>query len=327
MTISKVQSNERTMNYNPSLDGLRALAVLVVVAFHARVPGFSGGYIGVDLFFVLSGYLITQVFTINPDLKRFYIRRAKRLVPALSLMLITYLAVFSIIVPDHPHGRDAIVAFLYLTDYAAAFWEAPYYIGHTWSLAVEEHFYFLWPLILLRFRPAVKVLLIAYIIATVWRWGWYDWLEAYYRFDTRLSGLILGGILAKITIDQRFPAWPGLLALLAATLTFSWKEPWVQGWGFVIAELAAAVAILGVPPKWLSKPPLVYLGKLSYGIYLWHYPIAKLLRDTDASWEITLLVSLSLSLMFAAASYHWLERFFRDNSSSQDNNAPRTITP
>jgi len=314
------------MTYNPNLDGLRALAVLVVVAFHARVPGFTGGYVGVDLFFVLSGYLITNVFSSNPNLIRFYIRRAKRLIPALTLMLAAYLTVFPILRPEHPHVRDALIAFLYLSDYAAAFWSSPDYLRHTWSLAVEEHFYLLWPLIMLRFRPTVRALLVAYIVATAWRWGWTGWHEAYYRFDTRLSGLILGCIWANLKIDQKFPAWPGIFMLAVAATTFHWREYWVQGWGFMIAEIAAAIAILGTPPRWLSHPQLVYLGKLSYGVYLWHYPIARLLRDTEVAWQATFLISLSLSVLFAAASYRWWECYFRDDPSANRQNKIHTLT-
>ncbi|WP_341706544.1 acyltransferase [Halopseudomonas sp.] len=303
------------MTYQPHLDGLRALAVLAVVAFHARAPGFLGGYVGVDLFFVLSGYLITNVLRENSDLKQFYIRRARRLIPPLALMLIAYITIFPIIRPGLPHFRDAAIAFTYLSDYAVAFWNEPDYLRHTWSLAVEEHFYLLWPLVFLRFRPSIKALLIAYIVATAWRWGWPGWHEAYSRFDTRLSGLILGCLLAGITIQQRFPAWPGLLVIGAATATYGWGEPWVQGWGFFIVEIAAAVAILGTPPAWLSHPQLVYLGKLSYGVYLWHYPITKLLRDGGATWEVILPVSLSASVLLAAASFQWLEVYFRSAPS------------
>lgn len=306
---------ERAVTYNPNLDGLRALAVLVVVAFHARVPGFAGGYVGVDLFFVLSGYLITNVLTHNPDIKQFYIRRAKRLIPPLALMLAVYLAVFPVIRPGLPHFRDALIAFTYLSDYAVAFWNEPDYLRHTWSLAVEEHFYLLWPLVLIRFRPTVRALLIAYIVATAWRWGWNGWHEAYSRFDTRLSGLILGCFIAGISIQQRFPAWPGLLILGAATATYSWAEPWIQGWGFLIVEVAAAVAILGTPPRWLSHPQLIYLGQLSYGIYLWHYPIVKLMRDVGLPWEVMLPISLSTSVLLAAASFHWFEVYFRSAPS------------
>lgn len=298
------------MRYLPELDGLRALAVLAVVAFHARVPGFGGGFIGVDLFFVLSGCLITRVLVENPDLGRFYWRRAKRLVPPLAFMLATYLLAYPLIRPDHPHVRDAGLAFFYLSDYSVAFLETPLYLRHTWSLAVEEHFYLLWPLVFLRWRPSVRVLLVAYIVATAWRWGWPGFDEAYHRFDTRMSGLILGCLLAGIK-PRAFPAWPGLLILAAACVSFRWADPSVQGLGSVAVELAAAMAILGTPPAWLGSRPLVYVGKLSYGIYLWHYPIARVFRDAGELWQITLAISITGSVVMAAISYHLIEVWAR----------------
>lgn len=312
------------MEYKPHLDGLRALAVLAVVAFHARVPGFPGGYVGVDLFFVLSGYLITQVLASNPDLPRFYIRRAKRLIPPLALLLIAYLLIFPVVRPGQPHVRDSLIAFFYLSDYFVAFWNKPEYLRHTWSLAVEEHFYLLWPLVMLKLRPSIKALLIAYIAATAWRWGWDGWHEAYSRFDTRLSGLLLGCILAGLTIKRTFPAWPGLVVLAVATFAYRWEMPWVQGAGFMIVELAAAIAIIGTPPAWLSTQPLVYLGKLSYGIYLWHYPITKLCRESGADWLVVLLTSLALSILLAAASYHLVEIHFRHRRETGSGSAAIT---
>jgi len=226
-------------------------------------------------------------------------------------MLAAYLALFPILRPGLPHMRDAMIAFFYLSDYAVAFWNEPDYLRHTWSLAVEEHFYVLWPLVMLRFRPTVRALVVAYIIATAWRWGWNGWHEAYSRFDTRMSGLILGCFIARVSIHQTFPAWPGLLVLGAATATYSWGEPWIQGWGFLLVEIAAAIAILGTPPRWLSHSQLVYLGQLSYGVYLWHYPIVKLMRDAGLPWEVMFPISLSTSVLLAAASFHWFEVYFR----------------
>ncbi len=298
------------MKYVPALDGLRALAVLAVVAFHAHAPFAPGGYVGVDLFFVLSGYLITQVLAENGDLRRFYWRRARRLVPALALMLAAYMAVYPLIVPGYPHARDALLAFLYLSDYSLAFVHAPGFIRNTWSLAVEEHFYLLWPIVFLRWRPSLRWLLAAFVAATWWRAAWPGWEAAYHRFDTHASGLILGCAIASIRrID--FPAWPGLLILALCTALFEWKQPSVQRFGFTVAEVGAMIAILGRHPGWLSHPWLTYIGKLSYGIYLWHYPIMRITRDAGESWQLTLTVSLSLSLVAAAFSYHTIEAVFR----------------
>lgn len=300
------------MKYAPHLDSLRAIAALLVVAWHAKVPIFLGGFVGVDLFFVLSGYLITNVFTKNPELKSFYINRALRLTPPLALMLIAYLAIFPFIFPAHNHVTDALISIAYLSDYATAFWDTPKYLVHTWSLAVEEHFYLLWPLIVIRFKPTVSALLVAYILASFFRSSWPDFFEAYSKFDTRLSGLVLGCLIASVKIDQKFPAWPGVLVLILAASTLKWGTQFTQSWGFFIVEIAAAIAILGTAPKWLESAPLAYFGKLSYGIYLWHYPIVKICREYHLSWEMTFTLSLLPSIALSALSYHFVEKYFRD---------------
>lgn len=299
------------ITYRPELDGLRAIAAVMVVLFHARAPGFLGGFIGVDVFFVLSGYLITRILDENQDLRRFYWRRFLRLTPPLVTLLAAYLLLYPMIRPDHPHGRDAWLAALYLSDYSMAFFEAPDYLRHTWSLSVEEHFYLLWPLVLIRLRPSIKTLVIAYIAATLWRWNWPDWREAYYRFDTHSSGLILGCIIARAKFPVSFPAWPALLVLLVACMTFRWLSPLVQGPGWTVVEVAAAAAVLGTPPAWLVTMPLVYVGRLSYGLYLWHYPIARVFRDAHDPWWITLAVSLGVGLSLAILSHHTIEAVFR----------------
>lgn len=298
------------MKYRPELDGLRAIAALAVVGRHSWSPFFQGGFLGVDVFFVLSGFLITRVLTDNPDLPHFYWRRAKRLIPPLSLMLVAYLAVFAFLVPGYPHGRDALLSFLYLTDLSDAFVEHPKFLGHTWSLSVEEHFYLLWPLIFLRAKPSVGFLCALFVVATAWRWWYPDWRVGYFRFDLRLSGIILGCILAQVKFPK-FPAWPGLLAI-GLLVFYVPRVKWgATGPAVTVAEIAAAAAILGTPPQWLKCDLLTYLGKLSYGIYLWHVPISSYMHTRMLPWGPTLLVSLLLSVLFATLSYHTLEAFFR----------------
>lgn len=299
------------MRYDPKLDGIRAFAAISVVFFHSNVPCFHGGFIGVDVFFVLSGYLITKVLQDCPDLPRFYIHRIKRLIPPLTFMLAVYLLVFPILVPGYPHARDAGLSFFYLSDYGVSFFDLPKYLRHTWSLSVEEHFYLLWPLIFLTFKPPVRVLIAAYVIATLWRWSCTPSgiVETYHRFDTRMSGLILGCILGLISIP-RISAWPGMIALAAACLLIRIDFNYLR-YGAIFVDMAAAVLIIGVKPKWLGSAPIAYLGKLSYGIYLWHYPIVCICRNLELPWYTTAAVSLSASIGFSALSYHFVERWFR----------------
>src|SRR5690606_11647941 len=194
------------MTYRPELDGLRGVAALVVVLFHCRVPGFGGGFLGVDVFFVLSGFLITSILlaehagTGGIALGRFYWRRALRLYPALLLTLAGYLSVAPLLWPGHPHGTEALLAGLYLAVYSIPLSDYPDYLKHTWSLAVEEQFYLLYPLALIlclrRMSPAelAKWLVIAVAVAVAWRLlNRLAVLPTYHRFDTRLGGLLAGG--------------------------------------------------------------------------------------------------------------------------------------
>jgi peptidoglycan/LPS O-acetylase OafA/YrhL len=171
------------MTYNPALDGVRAVAIIVVMLFHARAPTALGGYIGVDVFFVLSGYLITtlllQELQTNHriDLRRFYLRRLIRLAPALLVMLAIYVIVAPFVWPSiADHGWQAFLAAIYLSDYSVAFWGTPDILSHTWSLSIEEHFYLLWPVVLAfavrRWdrRSLVIVLGVFYVLATLFRW-------------------------------------------------------------------------------------------------------------------------------------------------------------
>src|SRR5487761_2131823 len=158
-----------SLRYNQALDGLRAVAIGLVAADHCWVPGFDSGYFGVDVFFVLSGFLITQLLVDEYDsqgqidLGKFYLRRLLRLTPPLAILLAVYLAVAPTLWPHYglwPHIRDAALAGLYLADYGRAFWSQPTLLEHTWSLSVEEHFYLLWPfavLLLGRVEPRWRV--------------------------------------------------------------------------------------------------------------------------------------------------------------------------
>ena len=299
------------MQYRPHLDGLRALAALTVLFFHARVPWFTGGYIGVDLFFVLSGYLITLTFSENPNLKQFYIRRARRLAPPLYLMLLVYVLVYPNLT-EAPHLQHAGLAALYVSDYSKAFWDAPTVLVHTWTLSVEEHFYLVWPVILMYLNPSARQLIIAYVAATVFRWAWFDAHEAYYKFDTRTSGLILGCFLAKVRVPT-FPSWPALIALCTAVYYLpNWHtERWALDLGVMFAEVLSAAAIIGSAPKWLTWKAIRYTGKISYGIYLWHFPALKVIERYFSHWAITSSLTLISSFCFAAISYHTVESYFR----------------
>ena len=325
------------MHYTPALDGVRALAIVLVMLFHARAPAVLGGYVGVDVFFVLSGYLITSLLlheidaTCRVDLRRFYRRRFLRLTPALLVMLGVYLVVAPLLwSAGTDHGLHAAVAAVYLADYGVALWGLPDILSHTWSLAVEAHFYLLWPVLLVAAhrrwpRPSlVTVLATAYVLATLLRWvcviRGQTWAEVYYRFDTHMSGLILGACLATVQRDGRFTAavqraLPWLLWLplgAVVCLQYRWHDIWMLMWGFGIVEWATVALLLGIQSPgsqisaMLSPAPLVWLGKMSYGLYLWHYPIFRYLRERH-TWDDVLLIGAPLALVLAAASYYTIE--------------------
>jgi len=329
---------ESSLRYNPALDGLRAIAAMLVVADHCRVPGFAAGFFGVDLFFVLSGYLITRLLVDEFDarsrinLRGFYLRRFLRLTPPLLLMLVAYLAVAPMAWPQFSlwaHIRDAALAGFYLSDYSLVFWHHPRMLLHSWSLAVEEHFYLIWPLAILlltriEIRWRIAVLFGIYLLATVWRIFEYerlDWNTTYYRFDTRMSGLVFGAILAiwlpRIgRISEKIANAAGVFACAALILCLTvgyWHAPGGLVWMISLVEVAAAALLIAasVQNSWvsamLSAPPLVGIGIISYGVYLWHYPAAAFFRGL-LPWYQTMPLVLTLALATATASYLAIER-------------------
>ncbi len=307
--------------YEPTLDGLRAIAVLLVVAFHARVPGFRGGFVGVDIFFVLSGYLITSI--LRAGVKGFYVRRLLRLAPALLSMLAVYVVAAPFLWPLRgflTHLREAAVAAFYLSDYLRVSGVWP--LRHTWSLAVEAQFYLFWPFVVSRLseRRAPLVLIGSWALLTLWRlfklatWGW-D--ASFFPFDSHSTGLVLGALLAYVPARHPALAWPGLAALGALTASLTYLTAVSAAVGLSCAEIATALVILGaaspgpsVARSILAARPLVIVGRLSYGVYLWHYPLALYLRPMWPWWA-ALPAVLVFSLAAAALSYASVEKVAR----------------
>lgn len=299
------------MRHIPELDGLRAVAVTAVILYHAAAPSpFPGGFIGVDMFFVLSAFLISGVLE-QQAIGTFYVRRFLRLTPALFLLL----AVSLCITPTWPMLRDVVVAGLYLSDYGFTYWNVPANFGHTWSLAVEEHFYLLWPFLLPQLRKARQPgvwLAAAYLLLTLWRLPFAGNLHDYYfRFDTHATGLIVGAWLyfARPKIANWLAAGAALalvIILFAGRVgyAFLWLTP---------AEIASAVVIGWAAQHGsaaLRSAPLVHIGKLSYAMYLWSCPIAYSIRDHVGFWQ-TLAISFFGSFVMATISWHTVEAIGR----------------
>jgi peptidoglycan/LPS O-acetylase OafA/YrhL len=312
------------LGYVPALDGLRGIAIAIVVAYHAS--GWpKGGWLGVDLFFVLSGFLITTLLldehaaTGTIRLRAFYARRARRLLPALGVLLLTYLAISA------AHGVDALGLVarwgLYTGNVYEAFWPgaAQHLVGlnHLWSLAQEEQFYLAWPVALLAVRrtrnPALVLgllvlALVAYRDILVLR-GASD-ARIYFAPDTHLDGLLLGAALAFHRRRRAFDvsrlhlvaaAWTAFLivALIPALgITEVAFLPVFEG-AMVVLVAAAVTGALPVPR------PLIWLGGISYSLYLWHFVVLWAFH-----WQHQLL-AVALSVVAAYASTVWIERPFR----------------
>jgi peptidoglycan/LPS O-acetylase OafA/YrhL len=317
------------MRYSPQLDGLRALAAVLVVLFHAKVPGFDVGFMGVDIFFVLSGYLITRLLrdeittTGRLDYAGFCLRRIRRLYPAFLMMLAVYLAVAPIAFSETPmsrHLQDAIISGLYMADYSVMLDLKPAVIAHTWSLGVEEKFYLIWPpvlLVLMRLpmRTAIAAIWLLFGLATCWRlWNVvhlnHHWLM-YHRFDTHVTGLLLGAALGlgRVTLPQ-WCGYLGLIAMVACMYFLEWRGRTTAAFGFTAIELTAALLVCSRPAV-LGHSVLAWLGKMSYGLYLWHYPLIIYGRQHEMTWASKALLGGLGGLALAVISYYTIETYFR----------------
>lgn len=336
---------QMTTSYRPEIDGLRALAVLAVLFFHLSLGGFSGGFVGVDVFFVVSGYLITRQIVTEIDgnrfsLVRFYERRIRRLVPALLVMLAASLAVGALVfLPlDWAYmARNAASAGAFLSN--IAYWlQIDYFDGdakarallHTWSLGVEEQFYLTFPLILLACARFGRVWLIRItmmiaalsFVASVWMTG-HDQASAFYLLPFRGWEFLLGALLA---LGMHEPLRSGLsraaagiagLALIAVAVfafddmtIFPGVAALIPCGGTLLLLLAGRDSPTG---KLLSIAPLTFIGRISYSIYLWHWPLIVFVNYQNIGrltvWENLGLAAISIVIGYL--SWRFVEMPFR----------------
>ena len=332
------------LGYRPSLDGLRAIAVLAVMSWHYVLPGVKGGFLGVDIFFVLSGFLITRLLveewelTGGIHLGRFYMRRALRLFPALFLLLLLML-------PFVPRTWT-VYSLLYVTNWGILAGKlGSCAIMQLWSLSVEEQFYLLWPPLLLgllalrtpRRVIGVVVALLAAVSAGYKIVAWHSidsWSRFYFGSDARADELLIGCGLALFLswspVAQRswfrravqvatIPAllWLGYLIVASAVY---WRLLYQQA-GLTLAALATAIVITQcliapVPGvrTFLAWRPMVVIGRMSYGVYLWHAPVAWLTDARHYDWvpimsrPVQFIVRVVLTFAIAGASYRFLEQ-------------------
>ncbi len=322
----------------PHLDGLRGVAVGLVLAYHAWPDRFPGGSVGVDIFFALSGFLITSLLltehesTGRIDLRRFWLRRALRLGPALIAYLISVLLLAAIFFDGPGLGnmaRFVAATFFYVANFALLD-DAPLYYAHTWSLAQEEQFYLFWPLILLAVLPAahgprrcfpwlVGAAVVSVVIGAAMLARGAGWQFVYFNPLTHAAPLLAGCALAVVqTTDSgrvarlaRLLVVPALAVMCAAVVTARASAEWVYfGPNLLISAaacvlVAAAVALPGhAAVRWLKAPPLRWLGLISYALYLWSTTVIDLLGRSPA----TRILAIVASLVIATGSYFVVER-------------------
>ncbi|GAA1140334.1 acyltransferase family protein [Ornithinicoccus hortensis] len=326
-------------SFRPDIEGLRAVAVLMVLAFHAGVPLVPGGFAGVDVFFVISGFLITGLLVREVErsgrvsLTSFYARRAKRLLPAASLVLVVTGVLTWLFVPRirwAEIGGDLVGSAVYLINWRLADRSVDYLaedsvaspVQHYWSLAVEEQFYIVWPLLMvlgawlvrrhgLRTRPLLGLLLAVVVLASL-TWSVVQTAlspqTAYFVTTTRLWELGIGSLVAltAATWQRLTPtaatalAWAGVLALLGSAVLLGTDTAW-PGYAALLPTLGTSAVIAGGfnaraggPVRFLGSAPMRGTGALSYSLYLWHWP---LLVVAAAAWgELALWQGIAISL-------------------------------
>jgi len=321
-----------SLSYRPELDGLRALAIIAVIAQHINLPSTTlAGMVGVNLFFVLSGYLITRILatelrqTGRIDLRRFYERRVRRLVPGLVALLVAtgFLMAFQ--------GRlwqylgPAFVSLFYVSDVAKSIGFDLGYVGHTWSLAVEEQFYLIWPALLLflprRFLlPVIGIGIAVAVAMQVVVVGFQDNVLGHFRPDVRADAILWGCLIALVPIKvPRWAAATALAGLVVLSLTYLW--PYAIALSSVFsAVLVAGASTLARPLSWR---PLVRIGQISYGLYLWHAIPYGLFEQRTMAGDVSAMVAVVvLTFGLALLSERFIERPFRRPRTTQ----PRVVT-
>jgi peptidoglycan/LPS O-acetylase OafA/YrhL len=340
--------------FRPDLEGLRAIAVVLVLLYHASVPGITGGYVGVDVFFVLSGFLITGLLirelerTGTISLAGFYARRVRRLLPAaMVLILATVVASAAVLSPLRAGevARDGIAASLYASNLRFAFQATDYLqselppspLLHLWSLGVEEQFYLFWPALLLLVTRGVAsvgsarvrrigllagVVAVASFVLSLWLttanepWAFFSLPTRAWELGIGAMLAVSAGRLARLPVTTATAAgWLGLAMIAASGLVIDTNTPF-PGFAALLPTVGCALAMLpgmgtqaSLPARLLGWGPARFMGRISYSLYLWHWPLL-VLPLAVAGGTLPLVARMGLMVVavpIAYASQHWLE--------------------
>jgi len=351
---------KKTSAYIPGIDGLRAVAVLAVMLFHLNPSFLPGGFAGVDVFFVISGYVVSASLARYASLGivhftvGFYARRIIRIFPALIVCLVVTTLLTSLFVPESwlssTNQRTGLYAFFGISNYALIWFNDGYFsprtdfnsFTHTWSLAVEEQFYVIFPLVFfvwMRFKGrkdflgiVANWLLVSLLVVSL-VYSWYETPrspeEAFYLLPSRFWELACGALLFRWHTHGKAGPYvetaAGLFLPLGALLIglgfifsdeSSFPFPWallaVIGTTLLISGVVRIPETKPVIQKILESPGLVYIGKISYSLYLWHWPVYVLLRwTTGLKTLLEIAVAIVLTVSLAVVSYHFIERPIR----------------
>ncbi len=328
------------MNYRSDINALRALSIIFVVLYHFKVPFFNGGFIGVDVFFVISGYLMTKVIFHRLahhsfKLSDFYIDRAFRIIPALTFVCISYLIIgwFLLYPLEYKQLAKEIVAAITFSSNFLYFEQSGYfdptaeklYLLHAWSLAVEWQFYIVYPILIILLAKLFRLDRVKYLLATLCFASFVSAIMlvqtaptfSFYLLPTRAWEMLIGGLIFLFPIaiqeeKRKYVQFSALLGLFASVALLDSKMAWPGGFALFPVLSACLFIIASSQETLVSKnSTLSFLGKSSYSIYLWHWPIYVLMAHQGYSHQtLVICIAITLSIAFGYVSYRAIETYF-----------------
>ena len=346
-TTEKPSTARHSAAWRPDIQGLRALAVALVVIAHVGTPGAEGGFIGVDVFFVISGYLITQLLLREVDrtgrisIAQFYVRRARRILPAataVTIAIVVYVLFTGSQARLDQTAADASWTSVFLANWHFAFSGTDYFsvddpsmFQHYWSLAVEEQFYLVWPILVMLVVPRFGKRGFAVVSAAVFALslGYSVWSTAafpeatYFNTAARAFELAAGSLLACVMSAPLTSRWRhaagigGLAILVYSTLFFTELTPF-PGWHAIVPVIGTALLLAAGPftatGRAASWAPVRYIGDISFSLYLWHWPVALTVPLAFPSLPpfAAALLTVTISIALSSVSYHLIEKTFQN---------------